>query len=267
MIGVFDSGVGGLTVLKSLLKHSPQYDYIYLGDNARSPYGNKTKRQVYDYTLQAVDFLFKKGCRLVIVACNTASALALRRLQQEWLTKTYPDRRVLGVVRPMAEAMAKMKLDKVGVIGTIGTIKSGIYREELRALNPKVKVIGKSAPLLVPLIESGWKHAPETIEALKRYLSPLKKKKVRALVLGCTHYPYLKEEICQEMGKGCKVYDSGEVVAKSLKNYLKRHPELRVTTSERPMVEFFTTGDVDKFRVLGEGFLGVKMGRIDKVEF
>lgn len=267
MIGVFDSGVGGLTVLKALLEYFPKHDYVYLGDNARSPYGNKTKEEVYEYTVQAVDFLFKKGCRLVIVACNTASALALRRLQQEWLPDNYPDRRVLGVVRPMAEAMAKMKMNKIGVIGTIGTIKSKIYQEELKVLNPEVKVIGQAAPLLVPLIESGWKHELETVETLKKYLAPLKKKKVEALVLGCTHYPYLEKEICQEMGKGCKVYNSGEIVAKSLEGYLKRHPELCIEESQSPLIKFFTTGDVDRFKVLGEEFLGVKMINVKRINF
>jgi glutamate racemase len=267
MIGVFDSGVGGLTVLKSLLHHSPEYDYLYLGDNARAPYGNKSRDEVYAYTIQAVDFLFKKGCRLVIVACNTASALALRRLQQKWLPTAYPDRRVLGVVRPMAEAMAKLKLDRIGVIGTAATVKSGIYRLELKEKNPQIKIISKSAPLLVPLIESGWQKEEETLKILKKYLAPFKKGKIKALVLGCTHYPFIKKEICQEMGKGCKVYDSGEVVAKSLENYLKRHPELGIKASKSPTVEFFTTGDIDKFKVLGEEFLGVKMAKVNKIEF
>lgn len=267
MIGVFDSGVGGLTVLKSLLKRLPAHNYIYLGDNARAPYGNKSQRQVYRYTVQAVDFLFKQGCQLVVVACNTASALALRRLQQEWLMKNYPDRRVLGVVRPMAEAMADLKFDKIGVIGTIGTIKSKIYQNELKALNPKIMIIGQAAPLLVPLIESGWKDEMETKGILKKYLSPLKKKGVQALVLGCTHYPYLKEEICQEMGRGCKVYDSGEVVAESLKDYLKRHEELGIKSVKSPSVRFCTTGDVAKFKVLGENFLGVRMKKVEKIEF
>ena len=268
MIGVFDSGVGGLTVLKSLLKHLPNYDYVYLGDNARAPYGNKTKEQIYEYTVEAVDFLFKKGCQLVIVACNTASALALRRLQQEWLPAHYPARRVLGVVRPMAEALSEIKdIKEVGVIGTTATVKSGIYRLELKEKNPKIKIISRAAPLLVPLIESGWQSEKETLEILEKYLAPFKKKNIKALALGCTHYPFIKKQICQIMGKGCKIYDSGEVVAKSLKDYLKRHEELHITSSKKPKIKFFTTGEVEKFKLLGESFLERKIISIRKFNF
>ena len=266
MIGVFDSGVGGLTVLKSLLKHLPDYDYVYLGDNARTPYGNKTKAEVYEYTCQAVDFLFSHGCDLIIVACNTASALALRKIQQEYLPRKYPGKKVLGVVRPMAEAIARSKkFKKIGVIGTKATIKSKIYSREIKALNPQAKIYCQSAPLLVPLIESGWNDEKEIKETLEKYLAPLKKQKIDLLVLGCTHYPFLEKQICQLMGKGCKIYNSGEIVAKSLKDYLKRHEELAMVHHAKPKLIFYTTGGVGMFKILGDRFLGRKIEHIQRV--
>lgn len=267
MIGIFDSGVGGLTVLKSLLKHLPKNSYIYLGDNARAPYGNKTKEEIYEYTRQAVDFLFFKGCNLIVVACNTVSALALRKIQQEYLPKNYPALKVLGVIRPMAEAIARARgLKKIGIIGTRATIKSKAYfREIKKTLNKKIGLIGKSTPLLVPLIEAGRVHEKETREILKKDLLPLKNKKIDALVLGCTHYPFLEREICQIMGKGCKIYNLGEIVAKSLKDYLERHKELALRKSARPKLKFYTTGDVEMFKVLGDRFLGKKIEHISRV--
>jgi glutamate racemase len=266
MIGVFDSGVGGLTVLKSLLKHLPDYDYIYLGDNARTPYGNKTKEKVYEYTSQAVDFLFCKGCNLIIIACNTATALALRKIQQEYLPKKYPGKRVLGVVRPMAEAIAAdEKFKKIGIIGTKATIKSRSYLREIKKLNDGLKIFCQSAPLLVPLIESGWNDEKEIMATLEKYLRPLKKAKVDSLVLGCTHYPFLEKQICQIMGKGCKIYNSGEIVAKSLKDYLKRHEELGIKLSVKPKLKFYTTGDVGAFKVIGNRFLGKKIEHLSRV--
>ncbi|MDD4902203.1 MAG: glutamate racemase [Patescibacteria group bacterium] len=266
MIGVFDSGVGGLTVLKSLLKHLPDYDYVYLGDNARTPYGNKTKAEVYEYTRQAVDFLFSHGCDIIIVACNTASALALRKIQQEYLPHKYPGKKVLGVVRPMAEAIAaNKKFKRVGVIGTKATIKSKIYPVEIKALNPGLKIFCQSAPLLVPLIESGWNDPKEVKETLEKYLAPLKKSKIDLLVLGCTHYPFLEKQICQLMGKHCKIYNSGEIVAKSLKEYLTKHKELAIGRRTKPKLIFYTTGGVQTFKILGDRFLGKKIEHISRI--
>lgn len=267
MIGVFDSGVGGLTVLKSLLEYLPDYDYIYLGDNGRAPYGNKTKEQVYEYTRQAVDFLFRQGCDLIVVACNTASALALRKIQQSYLPKKYPGKRVLGVVRPMAEAIADLHgIEKVGIIATKATIASHIYHHEMRKLSSSKHVISRSAPLLVSLIESCSMDEAKIEDVLDGYLSPLKKERIQALVLGCTHYPYLQDQICQIMGKGCKVYNSGEIVAKSLKDYLRRHKELGVKKSMKSKVEFYTTGNAEKFKSLGERFLNKRITKIKNVD-
>lgn len=266
MIGIFDSGVGGLTVLKSLLKYLPDYDYVYLGDNARTPYGNKSKEEVYEYTRQAVDFLFKQGCDLIIIACNTASALALRKIQQEYLPKKYPGKKILGVVRPMAEAIAvNKKFKKIGIIGTKATIKSKIYPREIKILNPKLKIFCQSAPLLVPLIESGWNDEQEIKTTLEKYLRPLKKAKIDLLVLGCTHYPYLEKQICQVMGKACNIYNSGEIVALSLKNYLQRHPELAIVWHPKPKLVFYTTGGVGAFKLIGDRFLGKKIEHISRV--
>lgn len=254
-------------MLKSLLKRLPEYDYVYLGDNARSPYGNKTKQQVYEYTCQAVDFLFAKGCQLIIVACNTASALALRKIQQEYLPQRYPGKKVLGVVRPMAEAIAAARqFKRVGVIGTSATIKSRIYHREIKSLNKKMKIISQAAPLLVPLIESGWLDEAETEETLKKYLAPFKKAKIDLLVLGCTHYPFLEGKICQIMGLGCKIYDSGAIVALSLKKYFKRHSELDLKQSKGSKISFYTTGDINKFKMLGENFLGRKISKISQLK-
>lgn len=263
MIGVFDSGVGGLTVLKSLLKYLPDYDYVYLGDNARAPYGNKSKRDIYRYAQEAVGFLFNHGCDLIVVACNTASALALRKIQQQYLPQSYPGRRVLGVVRPMAQAIAKgKKFKKVGIIGTKATIRSKVYQQEIAALNPEIEIVSQAAPLLVPLIECGQVDKAEVRQILEKYLLPFKQAKIDLLVLGCTHYPFLKKYICQIMGPGCKIYDSGEITAKSLKDYLRRHEELKIKKSRRPKVKFYTTGDPELFKVIGNRFLGEKIADV-----
>jgi glutamate racemase len=266
MIGVFDSGVGGLTVLKSLLKHLPDYDYVYLGDNARTPYGNKTKEEIYEYTRQAVDFLFKQGCDLIIIACNTASALALRKIQQEYLPKKYPSKKVLGVIRPMAEAIVTDRASKkVGIIGTRATVKSKSYLREIKKLNDGLEIFCQSAPLLVPLIESGWNDEKEIIAILEKYLHPFKKAKIDLLALGCTHYPFLEKQICQIMGKGCKIYNSGDIVAKSLKDYLKRHPEVTIIWHPKPKLVFYTTGGVGAFKLIGDRFLGKKIEHISRI--
>jgi glutamate racemase len=191
--------------------------------------------------------------------------LALRKIQQEYLPKKYSSLKVLGVVRPMAEAIAaSKKLKRVGVIGTKATIKSKIYPREIKALNPKLKTFCQGAPLLVPLIESGWNDEQEIKETLEKYLAPLKKVKIDLLVLGCTHYPFLEKQICQIMGKGCKIYNSGEIVAKSLKDYLKRHKELGVKKAIKPKLKFFTTGETEKFKIFGDRFLGKKIEHISR---
>ena len=239
-IGVFDSGVGGLTILRSFVESLPQYDYIYLGDVARAPYGNRSPEAVFQFTLQAVEYLFKNDCALVILACNTASALALRRLQQEWLPKNYPDRRILGVVIPIVEAVIKKdtRLTSIGLIATRATIESSVYKTELdKRSAEKINLLSQPCPLLVPMIEEGWHETIPAKMILKKYLLPLKTKKIKTLILGCTHYPLLMKDVRQIMGKSVTVINSGPIVAKSLIDYLSRHTEIDNRLSKKSQLE------------------------------
>jgi len=257
MIGVFDSGYGGLTVLKAFLGGLPEYDYHYLGDSARAPYGNKSLKVVYEYTRQAVEFLFAQGAVLIILACNTASAKALRKIQQEWLPLHCPENRVLGVVIPLAEAAAEAsRRGRIGVIGTRATIESRVYEQELHKVNPGLRIFGRACPLLVPLVEEGWVGKPETNSILKKYLRPLKSTAVDTLILGCTHYPFLKRDISRIMGNNCRVLDAPAIVALKLADYLSRHPEIEARLSRGGKRIFCTTDDPERFKVFGEAFLG-----------
>lgn len=266
MIGVFDSGVGGLTVLKWFLKELPEYDYIYLGDNARAPYGNRSFETVYEYTRQAVEYLFGSGAQLVVLACNTASALALRHLQQEWLPQNFPDRRILGVLIPLVEtALQTTKTGRIGVVGTRGTISSSAITRELEKRRPSLRpdllhleIFSESCPLLVPLIEEGWIKRPETKRMMRFYLRGLKQKNIDTLLLGCTHYPILYNQFTAIMGKKVKIIDN-RAVALSLKKYLERHPdivELCRSKSGVPKRTFLTTDDSEHFSRLSSRFLG-----------
>ena len=284
MIGVFDSGYGGLTILEAFLGRLPKYDYIYLGDNARAPYGSKSQEVIYSYTRQAVDFLFKQDCELVIIACNTASSKALRKIQQEFLTKNYPDRRVLGMVIPVAEAAVDCysplergeprlvgtrgvpKALRIGVIGTRATIESGTYEIELKKLNQKLKIFQKACPLLVPLVEEGWIKKPETRTILKKYLQELKGKNLDSLILGCTHYPFLHDQIQRVMGRKVKILDSPKIVAEKLEDYLLRHPEIETKLGKSGKKNFYTTDDAGRFKNFGENFLGRKISEVKKIE-
>jgi len=267
IIGVFDSGLGGLTILRYFLQDLPGYNYLYLGDNARLPYGEKSQETIYNYAKEAMDFLFSSGCNLVIIACNTASAQALRRLQQEYLPAHYPDRRILGVIRPLAEAAAKdPKIKTIGVIGTRATINSRAYSSEIKKLNSDINVAENAAPLLVPLIEEGWASKPETRMILKKYLHPLKTKQIQTLILGCTHYPFLHQAIKKIMGRRISVPQPGEIVAASLKDYLARHKELGLSEVTAPARRYYTTDDPQSFRNLGEKFLGRKITNLAQVK-
>ncbi|MDD4332518.1 MAG: glutamate racemase [Patescibacteria group bacterium] len=266
MIGVFDSGFGGLTVLKHFLSHLPEQDYIYLGDNARAPYGPKSPEIIFEYAREAVDFLFGKNCDLIIFACNTASAQALRHIQQEYLPQKYTDKRVLGVIRPIVEKIGSdQKINKVGVIGTKATIEAGSYQRELLKINPNLEITALSAPLLVPLVEEGWTKRPEAKMILRKYLKPLKLKRVVCLILACTHYPLLLKEVREIMGKRCLVPDPGKIVADSLADYLTRHPEFD-KKSTNPKRIFYTTENAEKFKGLGEKYLGERIDNIARVE-
>lgn len=257
IIGVFDSGLGGLSVLKHFLKKLPQYDYVYLGDTARVPYGNHSQETIYQYTKEAVDFLFSQNCQLIVLACNTSSSQALRRLQQEYLPKKYPNRRILGVIVPLAEEASKK--NKIGVIGTRATISSRAYEQEIKKINPQAEIISQSAPLLVPIIEEANVSRAVSNKVLKKYLRPLKQANIKNLILGCTHYPFLIKDIKRIMGKNCQVADPGLIVADKLADYLNRHPEFAKNPKEKGERIFYLTDQSDSFISLGSKFLGEKI--------
>lgn len=257
MIGVFDSGFGGLSILKEFLTDLPEYDYIYLGDSARAPYGNRSPEVIFDWTKNAVEYLFKAGCELVILACFSASANALRRLQQEWLPKHYPDRRILGVLIPLAEEADKISPGgKIGILGTRATVASSALATELTKRRTNLQITAKAAPLLVPLVEEGWINRSETKRILRAYLRPLKQKKIDTLLLSCTHYPLLYKHISAIMGPQIKTINPGKIIARSLVDYLKRHPEIETRLGKKKIRRFLTTDRPDDFAWLGSKFLG-----------
>lgn len=252
--------------MKEIVKKLPSYNYIYLGDTARTPYGTRSKETVYNFTEQAVDFLFKKGCWLIILACNTASSEALRKIQQEYLPRNYLDRRVLGVVVPVSEEVVdKTKGEKIGVIATNGTVKSGAFKRELKKLNPKLKVFQQATPLLVPLVEAGEHNSKAAGLILGNYLKPLLKNKIDTLVLGCTHYGILEKKIRGIVGKKVRVIIEGKIVAEKLKGYLERHPEVEQKIGKKSKINFYTTDLTNTFSVLGSKFFGKKI-RPEKIQ-
>ena len=249
-IGVFDSGYGGLTILKELVGRLPQYDYCYLGDNARAPYGTRSFETVYQYTLQCVQWLFKSGCPLVILACNTASAKALRTIQQNDLPVIAPENRVLGVIRPTSEVIGNYtKTGNVGLLATRGTVQSESYLLEIAKFFPDVQVFQQAAPLWVPLIENNEHESPGADYFVKEYLNLLLSKSgdIDTVLLACTHYPLLKNKIEQFLPAGCSLIAQGEIVAASLADYLQRHPEMESRCSKGGQRRFFTTDSVADF--------------------
>ncbi len=264
-IGIFDSGLGGLIILKEIIKQLPQYDYVYLGDNARTPYGNRSQEVIYEFTRQAVDFLFKKDCQLIIIACNTASAEALRKIQQKWLPKNYPERRVLGVIRPVVEKAVEVSRGKIGVIGTKATINSQAYIKEIVKLKPEIEVIQQATPLLVPLVEDDWQKSDITKKILRKYLRPFKLAKIDTLILGCTHYPILYKTIQSIVGKQIKVLHSGKIVADLLSDYLVRHPEIEQKLDKKINYKFFVTDWSKHYQKLGRAWFGKDI-KFEKVE-
>lgn len=259
-IGIFDSGFGGLNIMRGIVKVLPSYDFIYLSDTARIPYGTRSKEVLYEFTKQAVDFLFQKNCALIIFACNTASSDALRRIQREYLPKYYPDKKVLGVIIPAAEvASMKTKNKKIGVIATQGTVESKAFKRELQKIDPQIKVFQNSCPLLVPIIEAGEHNSKITNILLKKYLSPLLAKKIDILILGCTHYGILKNKIQKEIGKPITIVSETDIVAKKLKNYLERHPEINRKLKQQKGRIFYSTDLTENFKILGTKFFGQKI--------
>jgi glutamate racemase len=256
-IGIFDSGLGGLLIAKSIFSRLPKYNYIYLGDTINLPYGEKTPAQIYRFTKNAVDYLFKQDCQLVIVACNTSSALALRKLQKEYLPENYPDRRILGVVVPTLEVADKNKQRKIGVVGTTATIKSHIYKKELLKIDKKARIYELATPKLVPLIEANSLQQAE--KALTLYLQTLKNKKIQALILGCTHYPILKQVSRKVVGNKVEVISQDEIIPAKLAEYLKRHPEIEKKVAKLSTREFFVTKINKNFSEVSARLFGKKL--------
>lgn len=249
-IGVFDSGYGGLTVLKEIVAQLPQYDYIYLGDNARAPYGPRSFETVYEYTLDCVNWFFKQGCSLVILACNTASAKALRSIQQNDLPGAEGYKRVLGVIRPTTEIIGRFtKTGEVGVLATAGTVLSNSYPLEIQKFYPDVKVYQEACPMWVPLIENNEYNSPGADYFIKKHVDNLlaKSAAIDTILLGCTHYPLIIDRIQQFIPSNITVVSQGSIVANSLQQYLVKHPEMEEKCSKNSQLSFFTTDSTDDF--------------------
>ncbi len=256
-IGVFDSGYGGLTILRDLRKILPDYDYLYLGDNARAPYGSRSFEVIYRYTLEAVKELFARGCPLVILACNTASAKALRSIQQKDLPNIDPTRRVLGVIRPTVEILNDVSgSGHVGVLGTPGTVASESYVIEATKLFPDMKVSQQECPLWVPIVENSEADGDGADYFVKKYIDAIMNKdpEIDTLVLACTHYPLLIDKIRKYAPENVRILSQGNLVAESLKDYLHRHPEMECRLSKGGGIEFLTSENPDKFDSLASVF-------------
>lgn len=258
-IGVFDSGFGGLTVLKELMTELPEYDYLYLGDNARAPYGSRSFETVYEYTLECVTHLFSLGCELIILACNTASAKALRTIQQKDLPLLSGNKRVLGVIRPTTEIIGNYsKTGHVAVLGTTGTVSSGSYLVEIEKFFPDLKVYQEACPMWVPLIENDEYDNPGANYFIKRHVDHViaQQNKIDAVILGCTHYPLIADKIKTFLPAGVQLLSQGPIVAKSLKNYLIRHPEIDINCSKGNSLHFYTTDLPETFDKAAKIFFG-----------
>jgi len=242
MIGIFDSGIGGLTVVRAIMDELPGYDIVYFGDTARTPYGNKSGQTVIDYSLQNTEFLIRQGAKMIVMACNTASSVATEALQEKF------DLPIFEVITPAVDCSLEMtKKSVIGVIGTRATISSGIYEKKIKKANPGAKVYSTPCPLLVPLVEEGWLKKPETKMIVKKYLHPLKMKQIDTLILGCTHYPILKSIIQHKIGKRVKVISSSTAVADQIKRYLADSPELDSQLSKNNHTDFFVSDRTPQF--------------------
>lgn len=258
-IGVFDSGYGGLTVLKEIVAHLPQYDYVYLGDNLRAPYGPLSFETVYNYTLECVKWFFEQGCPLVILACNTASAKALRTIQQNDLPKIDSSKRVLGVIRPTSEVIGQYtNANHAGIMATAGTVLSNSYLLEIEKFFPQIVVSQEACPEWVDLVESGQHHSAGADEPVQRHVENLlaKDKEIDAILLACTHYPLLLDKISQFVPEGIAIISQGQIVAESLAQYLENHPEIAEKCSTEMKRTFFTTGSTADFNNHASVFFG-----------
>lgn len=258
-IGVFDSGYGGLTILKELVKQLPQYDYLYLGDNARAPYGTRSFDTVYHYTLECVEALFAKGCYLVILACNTASAKALRNIQQLDLPQIAPEKRVLGVIRPTAEVIGQFThTQHIGIFATAGTVASESYLVEIEKFFPKANVYQEACPMWVPLIENGEFDSEGADYFVKKHIERLldQAPNIDTVLLGCTHYPLLIQKISQFLPAHIRIINQAEIVAISLADYLHRHPEIEAKCAKTSQRIFYTTDSTEAFDSQSAVFFG-----------
>lgn len=258
-IGVFDSGYGGLTVLKEFVKVLPSYDFIYMGDNARAPYGNRSFETVYEFTLACVQQLFQFGCRLVILACNTASAKALRNIQQNYLPTFDETRRVLGVIRPTTEVVGQISKTKhVGIFATAGTVLSQSYPIEIHKFFSDVHVFQEACPMWVPLIENNEYDKPGADYFVQQHVKNLLQQSeiIDTIILGCTHYPLLEKKIKTYLPAHVQLISQGEIVAKSLQHYLTRHPEIETLCSKNRSLRFFTTDSTEIFDAHASVFFG-----------
>ncbi|MBW1693233.1 MAG: glutamate racemase [Deltaproteobacteria bacterium] len=243
MIGIFDSGIGGLTVVRSLMEHLPGYDIVYFGDTARTPYGTKSPETVVRYALENIDFLLSKGSKIIVMACNTASSVAAESVNDQF------DLPIFEVITPAVEITVKRsKHLRIGVIGTRATVNSGVYEKKIKALSPEAKVYSTACPLLVPLVEEGWVKKPETSMIIKKYLHPLKVRQIDTLILGCTHYPLLKDKIQRKIGKKVDVIDSSKAVAKKVKAFLNTHAEVDRQLVKKGNFRLFVSDVTDQFQ-------------------
>lgn len=257
-IGIFDSGLGGLTVLKQITKLLPDYDYVYLADNQHIPYGEKTPEQIFEYTKKSVDFLFKEGCELIILACNTATGVALRKLQQEYLSNKYPDKRVLGVIRPAAEEAIESGAEHIGIMATEATVNWKSFINEFIKLEYHATVVQQACPELVPLIEQGKIETEEMKQTLQGYLDYFINEKINTLILGCTHYELLEDQIRSYLPTTISVISEGKITAEKLKDYLQRHTEIEETLSKHNTRTFFSTAPSEQYSQLIHTFSGAE---------
>lgn len=253
-IGIFDSGLGGLVLTKAITDTLPDYDYIYLGDTLHVPYGPRSGEAIYQFTLKAVDFLFRQDCKLVIIACNTASASALRRLQQDYLPKHYPDRRILGVVVPTLEVAQSTGHHKLGLIATPFVVNSEIYPFELEKLNPRISICATATPLLVPLIENNGMHYIK--QPLQDYIQPLIDDKIDGLILGCTHYPLLKPLLKEILPDHIDLISQDDFIPAKLADYLHRHPEIENTLDKTHHYRFCVTDVAKSYQDMANRIFG-----------
>lgn len=258
-IGIFDSGYGGLTVLREIIAELPEYDYLYMGDNARAPYGTRSFETVYQYTLECVEKLFDMGCSLVILACNTSSAKALRTIQLNDLPKADPSKRVLGIIRPSAEVIGNYtSTGHVGILATPGTVASDSYLMEIRKFFPGLKVFQEACPMWVPLVENNEHLNPGANYFVQKHMDNLLRKSsyIDVILMACTHYPLLINKIQQFLPGGVRVLEQGAIVAKSLADYLARHPEIDARCGKNSRYQFFTTNSPEGFERQGSSFFG-----------